>query len=335
MAKVLKRTFVRALVSRACVRSIAAVALALGTAAALPAAAQEFPARPIRIVMGTPAGEAIDVIYRMFAEKMSGPLGQSLFIDNRPGAAGLIGLDTIINSAPDGYTIGLLQSPSLISGLFNGREWKPDQEMTPIGLDYRQGVLLSINPNVPIFKDVKGPADLVRVVRANPGKVNFGTIGPGSTGHLVGELMKTRGLQWEHIAYKGGVPLIQAVAAGSDPIVGIGTSLQDVDKNPGRVVVVATSAGRPQGPYRPLAEAGFPDIDATTWGGMVGPARLPAPVLAKLSAAYKTAFDNPEIQDKAGKILIQEYMAPPEFGQLIRSHIATWSKVIKDNNIHP
>jgi len=317
-------------------RALAVAAFALGTLAALPAAAQEFPTRPIRIVIGAPAGEAIDVIFRLFADKMGAQLGQSLFIDNRPGAAGMIGLDAIINSAPDGYTIGLLQSPTLISGLFNGREWKPDQEMTPIALDYRQGVLLSINPNVAIFKDVKGPADLVRVVKANPGKVNFGTIGPGSTGHLVGELMKNRaGLKWEHIAYKGGVPLIQAVAAGSDPIVGIGTSLQDVDKNPGRVVVVATSAGRAQGPYRPLAEAGFPEIDATTWGGMVGPARMPAAIQNRILTAYKAAYDSPDVAERAGKILIQEYMAPPEFGQLIRSHIANWGKVIKENNIHP
>jgi tripartite-type tricarboxylate transporter receptor subunit TctC len=320
--------------ARNLIRGLAAAAI--GAALALPAAAQTFPTKPVRLIIGSAAGDAVDVIYRLAADKMSAQLGQPVVVENRPGASGVIGLDAIIQSPPDGYTIGLLQSPAIISGLLNGREWKPDTEFSPIGLNYQQGILIAVNPTLPVFKDVRNAADLVRVIKANPGKINFGSVGAGSTGHLIGELMKSRaGLNWVHVPYKGGVPMIQALVAGADPIVAIGASLPDAERNPDRLKIVATSGAKQQSGVGPLQEAGFPGLVATTWGGIVATGGTPAPAANRLATVYKAAFDNAEFKEKAGRILVQEYLAPAEFGALIRDNIAMWGKVIKDNNIKP
>jgi tripartite-type tricarboxylate transporter receptor subunit TctC len=129
--------------------------------------------------------------------------------------------------------------------------------------------------------------------------------------------------------------MIQAIVAGADPIVGIGASVPDAERNPGRLLVIATSGGKLQSGVNPISEAGFPGLVATTWGGLVGPGRLPAPVLSRLEAAYKVAFDTPAIREKTSRILVQEYLPPAEFARVIRENVALWGKVIKDNNIKP
>jgi tripartite-type tricarboxylate transporter receptor subunit TctC len=300
----------------------------IGAAFAVPALAQPYPNKPIRMIIGNPAGEAI-------GERMTAQLGQPIVVDNRPGAASMIGLDGVIQSAPDGYTVGTLTSPTIISGILNGRTWNPDAELTALGLNYQQGVLITLNPTVPLLKDVKGPADIVRVVKANPGKINFGSIGVGSTGHLIGELMKDRaGLNWVHVPFKGGVPLVQEIVAGREPIISISGTFADAERNPGRMIVVATTGAKPVQGVQPLASV-FPGLIATTWGGLVGPGKLPAPIVQRLAAAYKSAWDTPEIQEKSGRILTQEYLGPAEMQKLIHDAVALWGKVIKDNNIKP
>jgi tripartite-type tricarboxylate transporter receptor subunit TctC len=313
-----------------------AIALLLSLASAQPALSQAYPSRALRLIVPFPAGGTTDIVARFEADALSAQMGQAVVVDNRGGASGLIGADTIIKSAPDGYTLGLLVSPTLISGIFNARDWSPDNDMTPIGLNYRQGILLAINPNQPLLKDVKSGADMVRVIKANPGKVYFGTIGVGTTGHLLGELMKTsNGLQWEHLPYKGAAQLTQDVVAGEQPIVLMGASADDPTRYPGRVLLIATSGATRQAGVTPLAETGFPGMDATTWGGFIGPGHIPAPVLTKLVSAYKAAFERPDTHEKADKVLTQEYLPPEELGKLIKSTLATWTKVIKDNNIKP
>jgi tripartite-type tricarboxylate transporter receptor subunit TctC len=272
----------------------------------------------------------------MLAQQMSLGLGQAVVVENRLGAAGLIALDAATKSPADGYTIGHLQSSSIISGLLNGRDWKIDEDMTPIGLNYQAGLLIAVNPKVPMFKDVRTPVDLLRVVRANPGKVNFSSVGVGSTGHLVGELMRSRaGLDWQHVPYKGGVPMVQDLVMGTDPVVGIGVLVRDVLNNPGRMLIVATTAATPQADVMPLAQAGLPGLEATTWGGFVGPPHLPPAVVKRLEEEYKKAFDRPDLFEKANNMLTQQYLPHDEFGKLIREHTAMWRKVIQENNIKP
>jgi tripartite-type tricarboxylate transporter receptor subunit TctC len=305
-------------------------------ALAMQAHAQTFPAKPLRLIVPFPAGGITDSMSRLIGEGMSSNLGQPVIIDNRAGAGGLIGLDALIKSEADGYTIGLLPSPTLISGLLGGREWKPDDEMTSLGLNYRQGILLAINPNAPLLSGVRNAADLVRVVKANPGKINYATIGIGSTGHLMGAIMASAaGLDWVHVPYKGTAPLLQDLLAAQAPLVQMGSSMADQEANPGRVLLIATTANKPESGVGPLSAGGFPGLDATTWGGFVGPARLPPAVFARLVIAYKAAFDRPDVNAKAGRFLQQEYMLPADMSRLTRETIALWGKVIRDNNIKP
>jgi tripartite-type tricarboxylate transporter receptor subunit TctC len=312
-------------------------AAAFASVLSAPVSGQGFPSKPVRVILPVTPGGATDVITRMLAEKMSVRLGQPVIVENRPGAGGVIGADAVLKSPADGYTMGLVLSPALISGLLNGREWKME-EMTPIGLNFRQGLFIGINPQQTLFRGASTLADMIRVVKANSGKVNFGSIGVGSTGHLLGERMKgIAGLDWEHVAYKGGAELTGALVAGNDPFVVIGVTLDDSLRNPDRVKIVATSAPRrhPGTNFPTLTESGYPTLEATTWGGYVAPGGLPAPVRDRLAAEYKAAFDSPDVQEKANRVLLQEYMAPAEFGQLIRDTVTIWGKVIRDSNIKP
>ena len=308
----------------------------LVTLAAQPAWSQAFPSKPMRMIVPFAAGGITDVVGRVIAERMAAQLGQPMVVENRAGAGGMIGLDVMLKSEPDGYTIAFLASPTLISGMLNGRIWNPDADFTPLGLNYRQGFLLALNPNMPEFRNVRNITELVRAVKANPGKINFGTIGVGSSGHLVGEMMKNAGgLNWEHVPYKGTAPLLQDVIAGQIPIVLFGAAGDDPAKYPGRIVIIGNSSTRrhPMAPdVSSLTESGFPGIDATTWGGFAGPGRIPGPVAARLTAEYKAAFDRPDTQDKL-KFQQLEGMTPAEFGKLIRDTIQLWGRVIKDNNI--
>lgn len=311
-----------------------AFALIAALAVALPAAAQSFPNKPLRMIVPFPAGGITDTMSRLIADGMSANLGQPVIVDNRAGAGGLIGVDALIKSDADGYTFGLLPSPTLISGLLNGRRWDPDNEFTHIGLDYRQGIVLAINPNAPLFRDVKTPADLLRVVKANPNKVNYASIGVGSTGHLVGAMMAgMAGMNWVHVPYKGTTPLLQDLLSAQAPIVQMGSSIADQEANPGRVLLIGTTFPRAERGVQALAESGFPGLDATTWGGFSGPAKLPGAVHDRLVAAYKVAFERPDVAAKAGRFLVQEYMGPAEMGKLTKDTIATWGKVIRDNNL--
>ena len=322
----------------ALVRCLKVIALAsLLAVAAPPAWSQAYPSKPVRMIVAFPPAGITDTVARMVADKMSKQMGQPFVIDNRAGAGGMIGLEALIKSEPDGYSVGLLASPTLISGMLNGREWNVENDFTPIGLNYRQGILLSLNPTVAELRNVRTGADLVRAVKANPGKVNFATIGVGSTGHLIGEILKDMaGMNWEHVPYKGTAPLMQELLAGQNPLVMMGGASEDPVRFPGRVIVVATTGAKrhalaPDAPT--LAESGFPGLDATTWGGFVAPARVPAAVATRLAAEYKVAFDHPETREKLNGQVLQEYLAPAEFGRLIRDVSQQWGKVIKDKNI--
>jgi len=312
--------------------------LIAATGLAAPASAQTWPAKPIRLVVGFAPGGTTDLMSRMLGDRMSQALGQPIVIENRPGAGGVIGMDAVIKADPDGYTFGLIPSPTLIAAIFNGREQNTDRDFTPVGLTYRQGVGLGINRTMPEFKDVKNASDLVRVIKANPNRIFFGSIGTGSSGHLIGELMKiSAGLQWTHIPYKGQSVAFQEVMSGQSPIVMIGISLDNPKAYGERLVAIGVSSIRrnPRLPDVPtLAESGFPGMDATSWGGYAAPAGLPPAIRERLIREYKAAFDSAEFQSKWAHFIL-DYIAPPEFGILMRETVQIWSRVIRDNNIKP
>jgi tripartite-type tricarboxylate transporter receptor subunit TctC len=316
--------------------AVCALASMISTAFMGAAAAQMWPSKPLRLVVGFAPGGSLDLMSRLVADKMSQGLGQPIVVDNRPGAGGLLGIDAVIKADPDGYTFGMLPSATLISGIFTGRDQNTDRDLLPLGLAFRQGITLGLNPAVPEFKSVRNVADLVRTIKAQPNKIFFGSIGMGSTGHLVGELMKSSGgLQWTHIPYKGQAAAFQEVMAGQAPIVMIGVTFDDPKAFGGRIVPVGVTSTRrnarlPDVPT--LAESGFSGFEASTWGGFVAPARVPVAVHDRLAREFKAAFDTPDFQSKWANFTL-EHLPPAEFAKLMRDTIQVWSKVIRDNNI--
>jgi tripartite-type tricarboxylate transporter receptor subunit TctC len=317
--------------------SILAAALCIGTGAAVAqTSVGTFPTKPIRLLLGSPAGGPLDLVTRLVAERMAAPLGQPVIVENRVGASGIIAVDAAIKSPADGYNVVMLTSPALLNGILNGREWKPAEEFTPIGLNYQQGILMGVNPTHPLFRDVKNAADLVRVVKANPGKVNYATAGPTGTGNIAGLMMTSgAGLKWENVAYKGGADMVRDLLAGENPIVAMGPTVQDAANNPGRLLLIANTSGRVQAGIRPLAEQGFPNIKVTTWGGVVGPGQLPAPIAERLTGVYRSAVTDAAFIEKMAKILEQEYLPPAEFARMIQDTIALYQKLIRENNLKP
>ena len=318
--------------------SRAVAALLLEAALSASAQGQTFPNKPIRLLVGFPPGGTTDIVSRIVGERMGAQMGQVVIIENKPGATGVIALDVLIKSPSDGYTISFIASPTLISALVNTKDINAERDFSPIGLIYRQGFFISLNPSVPEFKGVNTLGDLIAVVKAHPGKINYATIGVGSTGHLTGELMASRaGLQWTHIPYKGASLLLQEVLSGQAPLVDIGGVVEDARDSQGKIINLAVSSTKrhPLAPNVPtLAESGFPGVDASSWGGLVAPAGVPKAVIGRLVAEYKTAYDNPTVNEKLVR-WIPEYMGPAELNDLMKQTIQTWGKVIKDVGMKP
>lgn len=318
-------------------RTLLAATLIAALAAPLAGVAQTYPSKPIRLVTGFTPGGVADLLSRAIADRMTATMGQSVVVESRPGAGGLIGHDAIVKADPDGYTFGLIVSPTLISGMVGGRTWNLDAETAPLGLAYRQGFMIGLNPSIPEFSNVKNMMDLVAVVKANPGKIFYASVSPGSTGHLTGALIGSQmGLKWEHVAYKGMQGPLQEMVSGRTPLVMFGTAVEDPQKFPGKVINIASSALKrnPTTPTIPtLSESGFPNMDASTWAGFFAPVGIPKPVMDRMVAEYKAAYDHPDTQKRLGSSLVMEYMPPAEFMTLMKQTVATWGRVIKEQNI--
>lgn len=320
-------------------RVLIAASLAPTLGAPFVVSAQSYPSRPIKLITGFTPGGTADLVSRAIADRMAISMGQPVVVEGRPGASGLIGHDAIVKAEPDGYTIGLIVSPVLIAGMLNGRAWNLDAEMAPLGLAYRQGYMIGLNPTVPEFRNVKNMMDLVAVVKANPEKIFYASVSTGSTGHLTGALIGAQqGLKWEHVAYKGMQGPLLEVVSGRTPLVVFGTAVEDPDKFPGKVINIASSALKrnPTSPNVPtLSESGFPGLDASTWAGFFAPVGVPKPVMDRLVAEYKAAWEHPDTQARLSKTLVLEYAPPADFMPIMRQTVSTWGPVIKELGLKP
>ncbi|HXC39184.1 MAG TPA: tripartite tricarboxylate transporter substrate binding protein [Burkholderiales bacterium] len=284
-------------------KRIAAVALSLALSALAPAAAfaQAWPAKPIRAIVGFPSGGSADTAVRAAVNDMSTRLGQSMVVDSRPGATGMIALDAVKDAPPDGYTIGLLATPTIVASILAGRAVSnPAAAFTPIGYIWQAGLSITVNPAAPYMANVSTLRDLVAAAKANPGKIYYSSAGTGSSGHLLGVLLATStGMDWSHVGYKGLAPATTDFMAGRISVI-MGSVLNDlqlIKEGKLRVVANTAPAREPKYPDVPtVAEAGFPDLVFTSWGGLVGPGGLPKPVAERLSSELKTSMAKQEVQ---------------------------------------
>ena len=322
-------------------RSLLAAGLALPSLAiSAPGRAQPqwSPTRPVRLVVGfTPAGTT-DIAARLLVEPLSQRLGQQVVIENRPGAGGNLGADVVAKAEPDGHTI-LMQTIS--SGAINYRlygtrmPYKPE-DWAGISLVVKVPNAIFVNPAVP----ARSLAELVALVRANPGKFNIGSSGVGTSLHMTGELLKlAAGLEMTHVPFRGAGPMLQEmiggrIEVGVDNLPSVVAHLREGRLRP---LAVTTATRTPALPDVPTtAEAGFPSVEATAWFGLVGPAQMPAAAKARINAEVEAILADPAIWRRFEELGgMRADLAPgggstPEsFDRFIAAEVAKWSEVVQ------
>jgi tripartite-type tricarboxylate transporter receptor subunit TctC len=319
--------------------ALAAVVLICSAALALSggvARAQSYPSKPIRLVLPYVPGGIIDTAGRHFALRLSESLGQSVVAENRPGAGGMVGIDVVARSAPDGYII-VLTDPGIVSN-------PTLQKDPPYDLKAVQAVsIVGSSPAVIVASQhlpVKTFAELIAYAKANPGKLNFASAGIGTAPHLAGEMIKLRtGIDMTHVPYRGIGAAYPDVMSGKvqlafSSIAGAVPFTADNRVRPLATTGAARSAVYPDVPT--VAESGLPGFDVDLWIGIYAPAGLPPAVLAKLNGELKKVLQHPELKAALAKIGVEPRgTTPEEAAAFTRSEFEKWKKVIVEGNIKP
>ena len=296
------------------------------------ASAQSYPTKPIRLVVPFPPGGSLDVVARAIGQKLSEAWGQPVVIDNRPGAGGNIGADLVAKSPPDGYTIleGALSTHAVNVSLYSKMPYDPVRDFAPITLVAVTPNVLVVNPSVPV-NSVK---ELITYAKANPGKISFGSGSNGSAGHLAGELFKIEaGVDMVHVPYKGGAPAMQDLLAGQTQLMfdNLANSMQQVRAGKLKALAVTTAQRSTLVPELPtLSEAGLPGFDISTWWGFMAPAGTPKEIIAKWNAEVTRILETPDMKAFFAQQGAEARPTSPEaFGEMIRSEIAKYAKIVK------
>ncbi|MCC7215915.1 MAG: tripartite tricarboxylate transporter substrate binding protein [Burkholderiales bacterium] len=316
-----------------------ALAVVLGAVlcalAAAPASAQAWPEKPIRFVMTAPAGSSIDVIGRTIADKLKDRLGQPVIVDNKPAAGGTVAVDETAKAAPDGYTMVLAYNgPLSITPLLRKVPYDVRKDLAPVIITTSQPNVLAVNAQLPA-KDVK---DLVAYAKANPGKLNYASVGPGSSSHLNGELLKSlAGIDIVHIPFNGSPPAVTSTVQGETQMLfAVMQPLQpQIQAGKLRALAVTSAKRFPLLPDLPtIAESGYPKFESLAWNGVLVPAGTPKPVVARLNAEINAILKQPDVAQKLGAAGFDLIGGTPEdFGALIRAESDKWAPVIRSAGI--
>lgn len=296
-----------------------------------PAAAQVWPERNIRLIVPFPAGGPTDLIARVVSQALGEQLGRTVIIDNRGGAGGVTGTDMVAKSAPDGHTLALTSAGALaIAPALQRMPYQPLRDLRPVSLIAKAPELLIVPGTLP----VKSLAEFIALAKASPGKLNYGSTGPGSMSHLASELFKSAaGLDIVHVPYAGSAPAINDILPGRTQMMfsDMQIPLPHVQAGTLRALGVGSARRVAQIPDVPtLAEQGLPGFEAENWYGIVAPAATPAPVVARLHAALTAALRSPEVLralSGAGAVLIGN--SPEEFADYIGAETLKWAAVAR------
>ena len=300
--------------------------------AAAPARALDYPGHPVTLIVAFPPGGASDVLSRIIARRLEQILGQPFVIENRPGAGGNVAAETVAHAAPDGYT--LLNANNAIlatnAALYRRISFDAEADFAPIGLIGSQANILVVNPAVP----ARSMAELIALAKANPGKLNFASSGHGLAAHLAGELFKTEAkIDIVHVPYKGAAPALQDVIAGHVQMMFATASsvVPHIKDGKVRALAVASLKRTAVLPDIPtIDELGIKNFDATTWHGLVAPARTPQEVIATLNRALAAALADPAVKTSLADLGVDLIGGTPEaFAAYIKSEIPKWTAIIK------
>ena len=297
-----------------------------------------YPNRPIKMLVGFGAGGGTDIAARIMAQKMSEILGQSIVVENRTGASGMIAAEDEAKSAPDGYTLmmGSQTTYAVAPNLYRKVTLDAAKEFAGVALTGASPLVLVVNPSFAAHS-VK---DVIAMAKADPGKINFGTGGLGTTPHMTAELFQyTAGIKMVHVAYRGEAPAINDLLAGQIPLMfaNLSAVMGNLKAGTLRALAVTGAHRSPSAPDIPtVAESALPGFEAETWWGIVAPAGTPPAVLAKLNAAARRALADDDTKRRFADLgMTNGGSSPEELDTYIKSEIAKWSKVIKDANIQP
>jgi tripartite-type tricarboxylate transporter receptor subunit TctC len=306
------------------------VALALPAAQAL--AQKSYPNKAIRMIVPFAPGGSNDIMGRLVAAKLTESMGQQVVVDNRPGASGIVGTDLAAKAAPDGYTVLVMSltftvNPSIRSKL----PYDTEKDLVPVTLIASAPLILVVHPSLPV-RSVK---EFIAYAKANPGKLNFGSGGPGSTPHLAGEMLKTMaGLEMTHVPYKGGGPALADLLGGQIQLMleNIPSTLPFVKSGKLRVLAVTSKKRSPTVPDVPtLDEAALKGYELTGWNGLFVPRGTPRAIVNQLHAETVKALAAPDVKERLAAMSAELGGESPEkFAVFIKAEIRKWAKIAKE-----
>lgn len=317
---------------------VALLALAGALIASAPAAiADDYPSRPVKIIVPFGAGGPTDVYTRAIAEELRKSLRQPFIMENRPGAGTTIGTDVVAKAPPDGYTLLMVSGTQTVNEtLYAHKPYQLMRDLVPIAPLIDSDLVLVVHPSVP----AKTLGELLALARAKPGTLNYGSSGPGSNYHMAGELLKNlTGVDIVHVPYKGSTGARNDILSGQIQILFDSVPTMAPQIKAGMVRALGTS-GKSRSPILPdvptMAEAGVPGFNATLWVGFMAPAGTPNPIIDKLHDEITKILRRPDIKqawEKTGATPI--VMTQPEFKSFMEAQVAKWADVIKTNRIAP
>jgi len=300
------------------------------------AAPQTWPVKPLRFLMAAPAGSSIDVLGRVLADRMRVALGQSIVVENLPGAGGTLATAAVAKAAPDGYTLGIAFNGPLAFApyLYRQLPYDPAKDLTPV-------VITTSQPNVLAVSGSLGPRnvrELIDYAKLRAGKLNYASVGNGSSSHLAMELFKSMAeVDLAHVPYNGSPPALQALANGDvQALFAVPTAITPLAQA-GKVRMLAVSsvsrwALMPDLP--PVAESGLPGFEAMAWNGVIAPAGVPAEIARRLNAVFNAALHDPAVAARLGTSgLAPVGGSPADFGALILAEAAKWAPIIRRTGI--
>jgi tripartite-type tricarboxylate transporter receptor subunit TctC len=319
-------------------RKLVSFACALGSLCASGiVTAQTYPNRSVNIVIGFPPGGAIDTIARVMAPKMSADLGQPVVIENKAGAGGVIGMQSVARAEPDGYTVfmGTMGNFSITPALVKDLPYNVAKDFAPVTQVASSGFMLYVSAALPI----KTVAELIAYAKANPGKTNFSSSGNGGLPHMAAEMFaSTAGIKMTHIPYKGSAPSVNDLIAGQVQLTFEAVAIGLPHVKSGKLRAVATTGLQrldvlPDVPTVAETIAGF---NVTNWFGMAVPAKTSSERIARLNQSVVKALQDPDVKKTLASLGVNPVGdSPTEFGAYIQSEFVRWQKVINDANIKP
>ena len=314
------------------------LALAASTMMPRAAVAQAYPSRPIRLVVPSSAGAGVtDIMARLVGQKLGEALGQQVVIDNRPGASGILGAEVVAKAPADGYTL-LIANVSLIVNpyLYAKMPYDPLTDFMPVTLVNTAPQQLVVHPSVP----ARTVAELVAYAKANPGKLNYGSGGLGSTPFLAAELFKSiTGIDVVHVPYKGGAPAIAELVGGqlTFMIENVPGTNPLVKSGKLRALAITSTQRSPIAPDLPtMIEAGVPGYEMSGWNAIFAPKSTPAPVVARLHAELARILGSPEVKEQFAALGAEPIgNTPDELAAFLKADKARWGKIIEEKGIKP